>query len=41
MLLDTCDKIKVRWGNQAEIRFHGWADSNFQMTTESNEPSDE
>ena len=27
--LDPCDKLRVQWGNQAEILFAGWTDIKF------------
>ena len=35
--LDPCDKLKVQWGNQADILFGGWVDIIPEFTGHGNE----
>ena len=37
--LDPCDKLKVQWGNQADILFGGWVDIIPEFTGHGNESS--
>ena len=34
-LLDPCDKLRVQWGNHAEISFVGWTDIKFELSDKS------
>ena len=37
--LDPCEKLKVQWGNQADILFGGWVDIIPEFTGHGNESS--
>ena len=38
-ILDLYDKLRVKWGNQAEIPFVGWVDITFELTSHGDEES--
>ena len=38
-ILDSCDKLRVQWGNQAEIPLVGWVDITFELRGHGNEES--
>ena len=38
-ILDPCDKLRVQWGNQAEIPLVGWVDNTFELRGHGNEES--